>query len=155
MIRTMRELRDLLAHSSDFSQPLRVGAYDVGKKASRHSNVYVDEEHPAKLAVEAGTLDDRGSVSLSYDPEADPLMPEAFIAAIDAVLQENPRELLHWFYFFDFPIDYTKRFGKPMHLEWSILDTSEIRDIYFYPGEVNALIVEAEYNVGTFDAYKK
>lgn len=155
MISTMRELRDLVAENCDFSQPLRIAAHDVGKKASRHSNIYVDENHPAKLTVEAGTVDDRGSVELSHDPEAGPIMPGEFVEALDAVLKGAPGELLSWFYFFYFPMDYTKRFGKPLHIEWSILDTNNIRDIYFYPGEVNTMIVEAEYNVGTFDAYKK
>lgn len=151
MITTMLEFRQLIADNCDFSQPLRVVAHDVGKKAAKHSIVRADENHPAQLKASAGLYDKKGVIELAYYPEGKVLMPEAAIAALDELLEEEPKALLGWIYFFYFPLDYKFFFGKVRHVECSLLDTKEARDIYFSEDEPNTLIIEAEYGVGEFD----
>lgn len=151
MITTLRELRDLIAKNCDFSQPLRVVAQDVGKNAKKHSAVYVDENRPVKITIATGMYDERGSVELAYDEEGEVLMPESLIAALDEVLEEAPTELLKWFYFFYFPMDYKNMFGKIKHINCSLMDTSNIKNVYFADGVPNTLIVEGVYGIGSFD----
>ena len=151
MITTLRELRNLVANNCDFSQPLRVVAHDVGKNAKRHTAVYVDETRPVKVTIETGMYDERGSVELAYDENGEILTPESFIAALDEVIEEVPTELLKWFYFFYFPMDYKGRFGKVQHFENCLLDTRDIHDVYFAEGVPNTMIVEGVYGVGSFD----
>lgn len=150
MITTMQELRDLIADSCDFSQPLRVVAHDLGKKAAKHSVVRADEDHPAAMNVSAGLYSDKGVIEFAYDPENKVLMPEDAIAALDNLLEEEPEELIGWVYFFYFPLDYRFFFGKTTHVECSLLDTSAVRDIHMADDEPNTLVIEAEYGLSEF-----
>ena len=151
MIGTMCELRQLIAENCDFSQPLRVVALDIGKKASKHSTVRVDENYPAKINISAGMYDDRGVVELTYDAEGQVLMPEAAITALDNLLEEEPKTRIGWVYFFYFPMDYTFLLLGKKHIDCSMLDTSEIRNIYMADDEPNTLVIEADYGLGSFD----
>lgn len=151
MITTMRELRQLIADNCDPSQPLRVVANDVGKKANKHSPVRADEGHPAKFSVSSGLYDDRGVIEISYDEDAEVLMPEAAIDALDALLEDDPRALIGWVYFFYFPFDATFLFGRTRRITDSLMDTSKVQDIYFAEDEPNTLVFKAEFNLGEFN----
>lgn len=148
---TMQELRDLVADNCDFSRPLRIVAHDVGKKAYKHSIVYVDDQHPVRLTVQPGMYDKRASIELAHYPDAEVLMPEAFVSALDELLEEEPRALVGWFYFFYFPMEYTTLFKRKMHIEEGMLDTDDIKQIYLMEDKPNLLIVEADYGLGSFD----
>ncbi len=151
MISTIRELRQMIADSCDSSQPLRVVAHDVGKKASRHSVVRADELYPARMTVTPGTYSEKGVIEFAYDPEFKALMPEDAIVALDGLLEEVPKALIGWVYFFYFPIDYNGLFGKKKRIECSLLDTSEVENVYLSDSEPNTLVIEAKYGVGSFD----
>ena len=151
MITTMRELRQLIADNCDMSQPLRVVAHDVGKKAAKHSIVRVDEEHRAKVNVTAGLYDERAVFELAYDATAEVLMPEDVLNALDDLLEEVPEALIGWVYFFYFPMSYTFFFGKTRLVDCALLDTSKVLDIYFADDEPNTLMLKAEYGIGEFD----
>lgn len=151
MITTMSEFRQLIADNCDLSQPLRVVAHDVGKKAAKHSAIRADEDHPAKINVSAGLYDDRGVIELAYDADAPVLMPEAALNALDDLLEEEPKERIGWVYFFYFPLSYTFFFGKTRQVDCSLVDTNKVRDIYMADDEPNTLVIEAEYNIGEFD----
>lgn len=151
MITTMRELRQLIAENCDFSRPLRVVAHDLGRKAAKHSVVQADENHPATMKASAGLYSEKGVIELAYEPEAKVLMPEAALATLDELLEEEPEELIGWVYFFYFPMDYTFFFGKTRHVECSLLDTRDVRNIYLADEDPNTLVIEAEYGLGEFD----
>ena len=151
MITTMRELRDLIADKCDLSQPLRVVAHDVGKKAAKHTPVYVDEEHPAKIKVSPGMYSEKGVIEFAYYANGEVLMPEDVLDALDDLLFEHPKARIGWVYFFYFPLDYRFFFGKTRHVEDSLLDTKEVKNIYFADGGSNILVFEAEYGIGEFD----
>lgn len=151
MISTMRELRQLIADNCDFSQPLRVVARDLGKKAGKHSTVCADEDHPARMKASAGMYDERGIIELAYDPEFEALMPEDAIAALDALLEEVPRSLIGWIYFFYFPMDYTGFLGRAKQIECSLLSTKDVSNIYLMDDKPNTLVIEAKFEVGSFD----
>ena len=151
MISTMRELRQLIADNCDFSQPLRVVARDLGKKAGKHSTVCADEDHPARMKASAGMYDERGIIELAYDPEFEALMPEDAIAALDALLEEVPRSLIGWIYFFYFPMDYTGFLGRAKQIECSLLNTKDASNIYLMDDKPNTLVIEAKFEVGSFD----
>ena len=148
---TMRELRQLIVDGCDFSQPLHVVSHDVGKKASKHSALRVDEMFPVNVSVAGGMYDDRGSIEFAHYPESNVLMPETLVEALDELLEERPRTQLKWVYFFYFPIEYIGMFGKRKTIGNCLLDTSEIRRVYLSEDEPNTLIIEAEYKVGSFD----
>ena len=148
---TMRELRQMLADGCDFSQPLRVVSRDVGKKAAKHSAVRVDETYPVNLSLAGGMYDDRGSIEFAHYEEGDVLMPETLIEALDDLLEERPYTMLKWVYFFYFPMEYVGMFGKQRHIDSGLLDTSEIRNVYLSEDEPNTLVVEGEYEFGSFD----
>ena len=150
MISTMRELRNLIAENCDFTQPLRVVAHDVGKKASKHSAVRADEFFPAAMNVTPGKYSEKSVIEIAHDPEQKVLMPEAAIEAIDELLYEEPRALVGWVYFFYFPFEVTTLFGRKKHAQYCMLDTSNVKDIYL-GDEPNTLVIEAEYGPGTFD----
>ena len=78
-------------------------------------------------------------------------MPETVLADLDEFLEENPRALLKWVYFFYFPIDYVGLFGRMRRIDNCLLDTSNVKDIYFSDDEPNTLVIEAEYEIGSFD----
>lgn len=151
MITTILELRQAIADGCDNTQPLRIVAHDVGKKASKHSVVRVDENHPAKMAASAGLYTDKAIIELSYDADAGPLMPEDAIAALDELLEEKPKERIGWVYFFYFPLDLTTFFGKVRRIACSLLDTSEVLDLYLSEEEPNTLVIKAKYGLGSFD----
>ena len=148
---TMRELRQLLVDSCDFSQPLHVVSVDVGKKADKHSAVRVDERYPVNLELAGGMYDDRGSIEFAHYPEGKVLMPEMLVDALDDLLEERPGTLLKWVYFFYFPMDYVGMFGKRRRIDSCLLDTSKIRKVYLSDDEPNTLVVEGEYEFGSFD----
>ena len=151
MATTMRELRQLIEDNCDFSQPLRVVSRDVGRKASKHSAVRVDENCPAMMKFSPGMYDDRGTIELTHYPQLEVLMPETVLADLDEFLEENPRALLKWVYFFYFPIDYVGLFGRMRRIDNCLLDTSNVKDIYFSDDEPDTLVIEAEYEIGSFD----
>ena len=151
MITTMSELRQLIAENCDFSQPLRVVARDLGKKAAKHSVVRADEDHPARMSVTAGLYTKKGVIELAYDSEAEVLTPEAAVAALDNLLEDEPKELIGWVYFFYFPLEYVGLFGRKVQVDCSLLDTSEVRDVYLSEDDPNTLVIEAEYGLGSFD----
>ena len=150
MITTVQELRQLIVDNCDFSQPLRVVACDVGKKAAKHSVVRADENHPAVMNVTPGMYSEKSVMEFSYDAEAEVLMPEAAIAALDRLLEEVPKALIGWVYFFYFPIDYTFLFGRKRRVELSLFDASDVLDIYFADDEPNTLMIKAAYGVSEF-----
>ena len=147
----MRELRQLIVDGCDFSQPLRVVSHDVGKKAAKHSAVRVDETYPVNLSVAGGMYDDRGSIEFAHYPEREVLMPGMLVEALDELLEERPNTLLKWVYFFYFPMDYLGMFGKRRQIDSGLLDTSEIRKVYLSKDEPNTLVIEGEYEFGSFD----
>ena len=151
MIITMTELRELIANNCDFSQPLRVVAHDVGKKASKHSVVRVDEDHPARFSVSSGLYDERGVVELAYDEDVEVLMPEAAVNALDELLEDDPKAHIGFVYFFYFPLDAVVFLGRVRHVKNSLLDTNKVLDISFSDDEPNTLVITAAYNVGEFD----
>ncbi len=151
MITTMSELRQAIAENCDFSKPLRVVALDVGKKAKKHSLVYVDAEHPATMKVSEGMYSSKGVMEFSHDPAYDVLMPEAALAALDELLEEAPKTKIGWVYFFYFPMDYTGFLGRVIHIKDCLLDTREVKNMYLLEADQNTLVIEAEYNVGSFD----
>lgn len=151
MISTIRELRQLIADNCDPSQPLRIVAHDLGKKAAKHSVVRADEHHPARINVTAGTYSEKGVIELSHDAEFDVLMPEDALAALDGLLEEEPKSLIGWVYFFYFPADYKGFLGKTKRINCSLLDTSNVLDIRMSEDEPNTLVIEAEYGFGSFD----
>ena len=148
---TMLELRQLIAENCDFSQPLRVVAHDIGKKAAKHSVVRADEEHPARVTIAPGLYDDRGSIELAYDADASVLMPADFVGALDALLEEVPKARIGWVYFFYFPLDYRFLFGKVRRVDFSLLDTRDVQDIYLSEDEPNTLVFMAKYGIGEFN----
>lgn len=148
---TMRELRDLIAGGCDFSQPLRVVAQDVGKKGGKHSIVRADEKNPAAMNISPGMYDERGTVEVAHDPEAEVLMPEAAIAGLDALLEEVPEATIGWVYFFYFPLEYTGLFGRRKQMRECLLDTNNLLDVYLSDDEPNTLVFKAEYGFGSFD----
>ena len=151
MISTMLELRQLIADNCDFSQPLRIVARDLGKKAAKHSTVRADENHPARMTVTPGTYSEKGVIELAYDSEYEALMPEDALAALDGLLEEVPKALVGWVYFFYFPMDYAGFLGRAKRINCSLLDTSNVLDIYLADDEPNTLVIEAEYGIGSFD----
>ena len=98
-----------------------------------------------------GMYDDRGTIELTHYPQLEVLMPETVLADLDEFLEENPRALLKWVYFFYFPIDYVGLFGRMRRIDNCLLDTSNVKDIYFSDDEPNTLVIEAEYEIGSFD----
>ena len=148
---TFRELRQLIAENCDASQPLRVVSRDVGKKAHRHSVLRVDENFPIKLSTSLGKYDERAVIEFAHYADCEVLMPEAFIAALDEVLEELPKATLGWVYFFYFPMDYVTFLKKVKRLECSLLDTSDVRNVYLEEGEPNTLVIEGAYNISSFD----
>lgn len=151
MIGTIRELRDLIADNCDFSQPLRVFAYDVGKKAAKHTTVRVDESFPTKMSVTPGTYEAKGVIEFEHYPEGDVLMPEDAIEALDGLLEEMPHAGIGWVYFFYYPLEYTGFLGRVKRVENCLLDTTDVRDIFLLDDNPNALIIKAAYAVGSFD----
>lgn len=151
MITTIRELRKLIADNCDFSKPLRVFSYDVGRKAGKHTAVRVDESFPTKMSVTPGIYDERGIIEFAHNPEGEALMPEAALEALDALLEEVPRATIGLVYFFYYPMEYTGFFGKTRKIKESMLNTRDVRDVYLLDGHPNVLIVEAAYDVGSFD----
>lgn len=151
MITTIRELRDLIADNCDFSQPLRIFAHDVGKKADKHSTVRVDEGFPTKITITHGMYDASGVIEFAHDPEGKVLMPKTFVEALDDLLEGEPKATIGWTYFFYYPLDYKGLFGKVKKIKECLLDTNSIKDIYLLEGQSNVLIVEAEYGIGSFD----
>jgi hypothetical protein len=151
MISTMRELKQLIEDNCDLSQPLRVVSRDVGKKAAKHSIVRADENHLTRIAITPGMYDDRGVIELTYDPDTKVLMPEDALTALDNLLEDVPKALIGWVYFFYYPMDYVGFLGRVKRIECSMLDTSDVRDIYMADDEPNTLIIEADYGVGSFD----
>lgn len=151
MIFTMQELRQMIAENCDPSQPLRVIAHDVGKKAARHSVVRVDEDHPATFSVSSGLYDERGVVEFSYYADAKVLTPQIVLDALDELLEEDPKGHIGFVYFFYFPIDVTFFLGRVRRVENSLMDTNKLLDIRFSEDEPNTLIFEAAYSLGEFD----
>ncbi len=151
MITTMQELRDAIAEKCDFSQPLRVVAYDVGKKAKRHSTVYVDAEYPTRFSVSEGMYSKKGVIEFTHYADGEVLMPEHAIEALDELLTEAPRTTVGWVYFFYFPMDYKFRLLGTRRITDSLLDTNEVLKMYFHDEVPNTLIIEADYEVGSFD----
>ena len=148
---TMREFRQMIADGCDFSRPLHVVSVDVGKKAAKHSAVRVDETFPVNLSLAGGMYDDRGSIEFAHYPEGDVLMPGTLVEALDELLEERPATLLKWVYFFYFPMEYAGMFGKWRHIDSCLLDTSKIHKVYLSEDEPNTLVVEGEYEFGSFD----
>ena len=148
---TMREFRQMIAENCDFSQPLRVIANDVGKKAHKHSVVRVDEDHRVRMSVQRGMYDERGIVEFAYDEEADVLMPQHAIDILDDLIEEDPKAHIGFVYFFYFPIDALFLFGRVRRVDNSLLDTNKVQDIRFSEDEPNTLIITAPYGIGEFD----
>lgn len=151
MVTTLRELRELIAENCDFSQPLRIIAHDVGKKAARHSTLHVDESFPTKLSVARGKYDARGVIEFAYDPEGTVLMPEAALEALDKLMEEVPKATIGWVYFFYYPLDYKGFLGRVKRIKDCLLDTSSVKNVYFADDQPNTLVIEAAYGVGSFD----
>lgn len=151
MITTIRELRELIADNCDFSKPLRVFAYDVGKKAAKHSTVRVDEKFPTKMSVTHGTYDASGVIEFAHRPEGEVLMPETALEALDGLLEEEPKATIGWIYFFFYPLKYKGLFGRMKRTDDCLLNTNNLKGIYFLDGQPNVLIIEAAYEIGTFD----
>lgn len=151
MITTIRELRELIADNCDFSKPLSVVAYDVGKKAERHSTLRVDETFPTKMSASPGKYDDRGAIEFAHNAEGEVLMPVAAIEALDNLLEEKPKATIGWVYFFYYPLDYKGLFGRPRAIKECLLDTSSVADVYLVKDNPNTLVFKAPYDVGSFD----
>lgn len=147
----MQELRDAIAEKCDFSKPLRVIAHDIGKKANKHSVIYTDADFPARFAVSKGLYSKKGVMEFTYDAEGEVLMPEHAIAALDELLEEAPRTTVGWVYFFYFPMDYKFRLLGQRRINDSLLDTDEVQNMYFHDEVENTLVIEADYEVGSFD----
>ena len=148
---TMRELRQMIADKCDFSQPLHVVSRDVGKKAAKHSAVRVDETFPVNLTLAGGMYDDRGSIEFAHYLEGEVLTPEMLVEALDDLLDERPYTMLKWVYFFYFPMEYVGMFSKRRKIDSCLLDTREIHKVYLSEDEPNTLIIEGEYEFGSFD----
>lgn len=151
MITTMQELRQEIAEKCDFSMPLRVIANDVGKKAEKHSVIYTDKDFPARIAVSEGMYSDKGIIEFTHDARGDVLMPQHAIDALDALLEEAPKTRIGWVYFFYFPMDYKFFLLGAKKIENSLLDTNEVLNMYFHDEVPNTLVIEADYEVGSFD----
>lgn len=148
---TIRELRKLIADNCDPTQPLRVVAHDVGKKADKHSIVCVDENHPINLKIAPGTYDERASIEFAYYPESKVLTPQILLDALDELLEERPQALFKWAYFFYFPMEYVGMFKRVKRIDNCLLDTSKIQRVYMSEDYPNTLVIEGEYEFGSFD----
>lgn len=103
------------------------------------------------LKLASGTYDDRGSIEFAHYPESQVLTPRMLVDALDELLEERPTTLLKWVYFFYFPMEYAGMFGKTRQIENCLLDTSKIHRVYLLEDEPNTLVVEGEYDFGSFD----
>lgn len=151
MITTMSELRQMIAENCDLSQPLRAVAHDVSKKADRHSQVRVDENHPARFSVSKGLYDERGSVEFSYYDDAPILMPQDALDALDNLLEEDPKAHIGFVYFFYFPIEVTFFLGRKRVVDNSLMDTNKLVSVTLSDCEPNTLVFEAPFTLGEFD----
>ena len=151
MITTMLELKQAIEENCDFSKPLRVIAHDIGKKADKHSVVYADADYPARFAVSEGMYSKKGVLELTYDAENPVLMPEHAVAALDELLEKAPRTTIGWVYFFYFPMDYKFFLLGQRRIENGLLDTDEVKRMYFHDEVPNTLVIEADYELGSFD----
>ena len=151
MITTMLELREAIATNCDFSQPLRVIAHDIGKKADKHSVVYCDADYPARISVSEGMYSEKGVIEFTHYADGEVLMPEHAIEALDELLEEAPKTTIGWVYFFYFPMDYKFFLLGQRKIENGLLDTNEVKRIYFHDEVPNTLVIEADYELGSFD----
>jgi len=151
MINTMKELREAIAEHCDFSQPLRVIAKDVGRKAEKHSVVYCDADFPARFSVSEGMYSIKGVMEFTYDVDSPVLMPQHVVDALDEFLEEAPRTTIGWVYFFYFPMKYKFFLLGEKNIENGLLDTNEVLDMYFHDEVPNTLVIEADYELGSFD----
>jgi len=148
---TMLELRQLIADGCDFSKPLQAVARDVGKKAKKHSEVRVDESHPARLKITPGKYDDRMAIEFAHYPDCTAIMPEEALAQLDEMIEANPRATVGWVYFFYFPMGYITAFKQVKRKKECLLDSSNVKRVYLAEDEPNTLVFEAEYGVDSFD----
>jgi len=151
MITTMLELREAIAEKCDFSKPLRVIAHDIGRKADKHSVVYADADYPARISVSEGMYSEKGVIEFTYDAEGAVLMPQHAIDALDALLEDAPKTTIGWVYFFYFPMNYKFFLLGERKINDSLLDTNEVTNMFFHDEIPNTLIIEADYEIGSFD----
>ena len=148
---TVLELRQLIADNCDASQPLRVVSRDVGKKADKHSVVRVDENYPIRLGVSPGRYDERAVIEFAYYSDCEVLTSEAFLDALDELLEEVPKATVGWVYFFYFPMKYVTLLRRVKLIECSLLDTRDVHKIYMSDDEPNTLVIEGAYEFSSFD----
>ena len=148
---TIKEIRQLIADKSDPSQPLNVLARDLGKKAAKHSGMRVNETLPTKVNVTLGQYDERSSIEFAHNPGGDALMPGDVLAALDGLLETEPKATLGWVYFFYYPLKYKGFLGKIKQIKDCLLDTNNVIDVYFSEDEPNTLVFMAPFTLGSFD----
>jgi len=147
---TIRELKQMVEDNCDPSQPLRVVSRDVGKKASKHSVIRVNEDYPVRFSASKGKFDERAYIEFAHYYDSETLMPETFIEVLEKVLEEEPKATVGWVYFFFFPMDHVTLLKKVKRIDCASLDSSKVKKIYLADDEPNTLVIEAEYEISAF-----
>ncbi len=116
------------------------GCTGLHRNVHRRRGVSACRRHPFRRADQAAK--NRPAITAAF---------EDAIAALDALLEEVPRSLIGWIYFFYFPMDYTGFLGRAKQIECSLLSTKDVSNIYLMDDKPNTLVIEAKFEVGSFD----